>query len=93
MTQQDSTVAVARSPRARFAAGTLIAALAFTLAACGGSKEDEAVADVPPSRSEAARFLTQATFGPNQRYLSKGAYLVPLSPPGEPKWIVPGMPR
>jgi len=71
VTQQDSTVAMARSPRARWAASALVAALAFTLVACGGSKEDEAVADVPPSRSEAARFLTQATFGPTSAEIDR----------------------
>jgi hypothetical protein len=29
------------------------------------------------------------SFGPGQRYLSKGAYLVPLAPAGHPEWIVP----
>jgi uncharacterized protein (DUF1800 family) len=44
----------------------LAALLAAALVACGGNKsEDETVVDpVPASRSEAARFLTQATFGP-----------------------------
>ena len=43
----------------------LIAATALLmLAACGGSKEDGPPADLPASRAEAARFLTQATFGP-----------------------------
>lgn len=30
-----------------------------------------------------------ASFGPGQRSLSKGAYLVPLAPPGEPLWLIP----
>lgn len=64
VTIDQSTGAPMGAPRARRAAQALIAALALALAACGGSKEEEAVADVPPSRSEAARFLTQATFGP-----------------------------
>ena len=64
VTIHDSTAAPMTAPRVRRAAQGLIAALALTLAACGGSKEEEAVADVPPSRSEAARFLTQASFGP-----------------------------
>ena len=43
----------------------LIAATALlVLAACGGSKDDGPPADLPASRAEAARFLTQATFGP-----------------------------
>lgn len=64
VTKLESTGDVGHATRARLATGALFAACAFALTACGGSKEDEAVADVPPTRSEAARFLTQATFGP-----------------------------
>ena len=64
VTNQPSTFAVGHAPRARRAAGAVVAALVLVLAGCGGSKEEEAVVDVPPSRSEAARFLTQASFGP-----------------------------
>ncbi|MBX3607194.1 MAG: DUF1800 domain-containing protein [Piscinibacter sp.] len=44
---------------------------------CGGSKEDEVTeVTTPPTSSEAARFLTQATFGPTdtevQRVMSMG---------------------
>jgi uncharacterized protein (DUF1800 family) len=55
--------------KARVAAA---AALLVLLAACGGAKEDtgETVATLPPAEQPtaeaAARFLTQATFGPNQ---------------------------
>jgi len=41
-----------------------VAVFVAALAACGGSKEDTAVPETPPTASEAARFLTQATFGP-----------------------------
>jgi uncharacterized protein (DUF1800 family) len=44
---------------------TLLAASIATLAACGGSKGDpQPQAELPASRAAAARFLTQATFGP-----------------------------
>lgn len=46
-------------------ARALVAAAALlALAACGGSKQDETPGDLPASRAEAARFLTQASFGP-----------------------------
>ena len=38
--------------------------LAAVLAACGGSKSEGDANPLPASRSEAARFLTQASFGP-----------------------------
>ncbi len=52
----------------RIARGLAAIGLAATLAACGGGGgEDDAVAsDAPATREEAARFLTQATFGPTQ---------------------------
>ncbi len=46
--------------------GTLLAA---ALAACGGNKDDETTVDpasLPASRSEAAMFLSKATFGPTE---------------------------
>jgi uncharacterized protein (DUF1800 family) len=49
-------------------------ALAAVLAACGGSKEDEGGGNsnpMPASRSEAARFLTQATFGPTDAEIDR----------------------
>lgn len=71
VTQQPSTFSVERAPRARRAAGALVAALAIVLAGCGGAKEEEAVVDVPPSRSEAARFLSQASFGPTSAEIDR----------------------
>jgi uncharacterized protein (DUF1800 family) len=63
--QEDLAVLAPPARRWRFGAGALVIAVAFTLAACGGAKEEEeAVADVPPTRADAARFLTQASFGP-----------------------------
>jgi uncharacterized protein (DUF1800 family) len=52
------------------------AALLALLVACGGSKSDEASnspppQDVPPTRSEAARFLTQASFGPTDAEIDR----------------------
>ncbi len=70
VTIQQSMVVPRPAPRARRAAQAFIAAMALALAACGGSKE-EAVADVPASRSEAARFLTQATFGPTSAEIDR----------------------
>lgn len=48
------------------ARAALAVARAVVLAACGGSKDAESGSSnpMPASRSEAARFLTQATFGP-----------------------------
>lgn len=71
VTIDESTVVPVMAPRARRAAQVLMVTLALALAACGGSKEEEAVADVPPSRSEAARFLTQATFGPTSAEIDR----------------------
>jgi uncharacterized protein (DUF1800 family) len=48
----------------RRARAALVAATVLALAACGGAKDEEPATDLPASRSEAARFLTQATFGP-----------------------------
>ncbi|WP_395692679.1 DUF1800 family protein [Piscinibacter sp.] len=42
----------------------ITAAALLALAACGGSKDEGPPADLPASRAEAARFLTQASFGP-----------------------------
>jgi len=61
----------ARSSRAPGRFRTAIAAaLAAVLVACGGSSDDDppasAAAEMPASRAEAARFLTQATFGPTE---------------------------
>jgi uncharacterized protein (DUF1800 family) len=59
-----------RAGSGRSVALALLASTAMLLAACGGGSggsgpaTDPAALDVPASRSEAARFLTQATFGP-----------------------------
>ena len=52
--------------RTRVALGTLAASVVLALAACGGAKEEAsgAASEIPASRSDAARFLTQASFGP-----------------------------
>jgi hypothetical protein len=52
--------------RTRVALGALAASVVLALAACGGAKEGAsgAVSEIPASRSDAARFLTQASFGP-----------------------------
>jgi uncharacterized protein (DUF1800 family) len=52
------------------------AALLSLLVACGGSKSDESSSspppqDVPPTRSEASRFLTQASFGPTEAEIDR----------------------
>lgn len=56
----------------RFGLAALAAAL---LAACGGSSSDAPAAaapvEPPTSRAEAARFLTQATFGPNDAQIDR----------------------
>lgn len=65
----------ARSSRASGRVRTAIAAaLAAVLVACGGSGDGDdapppatgSAAEMPASRAEAARFLTQATFGPTE---------------------------
>mgnify|MGYP005851539067 CR=1 FL=1 len=50
----------------RIARGLAAIGLAATLAACGGGGggDDAVASDAPATREEAARFLTQATFGP-----------------------------
>ena len=57
----------------RVACGALAASLVLPLPACGGAKEDEPVpvAELPASRSEAARFLTQSTFGPTSASIDR----------------------
>ncbi|HWP18559.1 MAG TPA: DUF1800 domain-containing protein [Burkholderiaceae bacterium] len=57
----------------RWGARAAVWVMAAALAACGGGGEGsgsaglEPASDVPASRQEAARFLTQATFGPTDR--------------------------
>ena len=57
----------------RLACRALAGALVLGLAAGGGAKEDEPVpvAELPASRSEAARFLTQSTFGPTSASIDR----------------------
>jgi uncharacterized protein (DUF1800 family) len=58
--------AVSASRCRRVVISTLVGAM---LAACGGNKDDEARIDpasLPASRSEAAMFLSKATFGPTE---------------------------
>jgi uncharacterized protein (DUF1800 family) len=65
--------------RRAWAAAALAVAL---LAACGGAKEDEAAAvETPPTSAEAARFLTQATFGPTEAEVQRVVTL------GYSRWI------
>jgi uncharacterized protein (DUF1800 family) len=57
------------SSSSRFSRGLAAVALAATLAACGGGGGGDSgppppTLDLPATRAEAARFLTQATFGP-----------------------------
>lgn len=47
------------------------AALAALVAGCGGASEQDAEPDAPASRAEAARFLTQATFGPTEAEIER----------------------
>lgn len=59
-----TTDTIARPTASRWAR-VVVAATVAMLAACGGGKSEEPVAsEPPPTRSEAARFLTQASFGP-----------------------------
>jgi len=62
----EQTIAFGPSSRG-LRAGLAVFAAAAVLVACGGSGSTApaAVVEQPASRSEAARFLTQATFGPN----------------------------
>lgn len=56
-----------RAPRVVRRAGLAAAcAVALLIAACGGGGGSAEVADRPATREEAARFLTQATFGPTE---------------------------
>ena len=68
MTQDPIDQGRTLASRTRLALGALAASLALALAACGGAKEEggsgTTVSEIPASRSDAARFLTQASFGP-----------------------------
>lgn len=67
----------------RFARASVAAAAVLALAACGGGGGDVGADGVPatvaqaqaqaqtPTKSEAARFLTQATFGPNEAEINR----------------------
>ncbi|MEO8835733.1 MAG: DUF1800 family protein, partial [Caldimonas sp.] len=63
---------LAPSRRLRWLASASLFAL---LAACGGAKDEggdnTAPADAAPTRAEAARFLTQATFGPTDAEVTR----------------------
>lgn len=63
MTPLDNKNSLRRVRRAGLAAAC---ALALLIAACGGGSGSAEVADKPATREEAARFLTQATFGPTE---------------------------
>lgn len=63
-------------PLLRRLQGLAAAACVALLAACGGSgggggSSAVEAADLPPNRAEAARFLTQATFGPTERDIDR----------------------
>jgi uncharacterized protein (DUF1800 family) len=67
---------VRRVSSPRWLRGGLAALAAAGMAACGGSGGDAPAAPVAPveqpaSRAEAARFLTQSTFGPNDAQLDR----------------------
>jgi hypothetical protein len=65
-TQDPNDRGTTLATRTRLALGALAASLVLALAACGGAKNEEAtpVSEIPASRNDAARFLTQASFGP-----------------------------
>jgi len=61
-------------PARRLRRGLAALALALTAAACGSGGDDSAVAgndEMPASREAAARFLTQATFGPTDAEIDR----------------------
>jgi len=65
-TQDPNDRGTTLATRTRLALGALAASLVLALAACGGAKNEEAtpISEIPASRNDAARFLTQASFGP-----------------------------
>ena len=65
-TQDPNDRGTTLATRTRLAFGALAASLVLALAACGGAKSDEEtpISEIPASRNDAARFLTQASFGP-----------------------------
>lgn len=69
MNTHQEAIARARGAARGMHRACVVAFMALALAACGGGKSDESgptetPAEVPASRQDAARFLTQATFGP-----------------------------
>ena len=69
MKTHQEAIARARGAARGMHRACLVAFMALALAACGGGKSDdsgptEAPTEIPSSRQAAARFLTQATFGP-----------------------------
>lgn len=70
------------SDRKRGRLAGLVLSAALVLAACGGaSSGDNTPADKPQSATDAQRFLTQATFGPNQAGIDR------LNQLGYSRWI------
>lgn len=57
------------------------ATAALALSACGGNSDEIAVADAPESDAQAARFLTQASFGPTDASIAEVKRL------GYSRWI------
>ena len=57
------------------------ATAAMALSACGGNSDEIAVADAPESDAQAARFLTQASFGPTDASIAEVKRL------GYSRWI------
>ncbi len=65
----------------RIRTGLTAGAVAVLLAACGGNSSEEEANATPPTTNEAARFLTQATMGPNE------AAIASLTQQGYSAWL------
>ena len=65
----------------RIRTGLAAGAVAVLLAACGGNSSEEEANATPPTTNEAARFLTQATMGPNE------AAITSLTQQGYSAWL------
>jgi uncharacterized protein (DUF1800 family) len=57
-------------PAPRWRTALAVGALALVVAACGGGSGGSGDSGPPPTPTEAARFLTQASFGPNDASLA-----------------------